>query len=101
MCFFGGGGSGGSGPQSSADMASGGYKPPVKPISTPTSGGNPHSDAATPQGKSAEIMSKQTADRNTMRRADSYGSRNKGATKVASALSSYSNAQTNKTILGS
>ena len=99
MCF----GGGGSGPQSKADIAAGGYRPGASAKSA-TPAGNPNiamRQGAYDSSQSSATVSKQTADRNTMRRADSYGSRNKGATKVASALSSYSNAQTNKTILGS
>jgi len=63
------------GPQSSADIAAGGYRPPgSKTTSTQTNAGNPQSDSATPQGQRAAIQDKQTADRNTIRRADSYGS---------------------------
>ncbi len=89
MCFFGGGGGSGSGPQSSADIASGGYRPPVKTMNTqPTSGANPHNDAATPQGRREATVSKQTANRNVIRRASQ------------SALNNYSSGS-NKTILGS
>ena len=84
MCFFGGGGGGSApGPQSTADRMQGGYTPPVNKV------------------VNRAVQNQNTADRNTMRRADSYGSRNKSSTKVTSALNSYSNAQTNKTILGS
>ncbi len=61
------------GPQSSADKAAGGYRPPGS-STTQTNAGNPQSDSATPQGQRAAIQDKQTADRNTIRRADSYGS---------------------------
>ena len=87
MCFFGGGGSG-SGPQSSADIAAGGYRPPVKTAAQATSGANPHNDAATPQGRREATVSKQTANRNVIRRASQ------------SALNNYSSGS-NKTILGS
>ena len=72
------------GPQSSADKAAGGYRPPgSKTTSTQTNAGNPQSDSATPQGQRAAIQDKQTADRNTIRRADSYGSQQSAAKKVA------------------
>jgi len=114
MCFFGGGGGGASGPQSSADIAAGGYRPPVKTTAQATSGANPHNDAATPQGQRSAVMSKQTADRNTIRRADSYGSRQsmstnkttsnasavQGGKNIMSALNNYNKAN-KKTILGS
>ena len=107
MCFFGGGGGSGSGPQSSADIASGGYRPPVKTMNTqPTSGANPHNDAATPQGRRAAVTTQQTNDRNTMRRADSYGSRQSMSSSaqsgrtIMSALNNYNKAN-KKTILGS
>jgi len=61
------------GPQSSADIAAGGYRPPGS-STTQTNAGNPQSDTATPQGQRAVVQSQQTADRNTIRRADSYGS---------------------------
>jgi hypothetical protein len=105
MCFFGGGGSG-SGPQSSADIAAGGYRPPVKTAAQATSGANPHNDAATPQGKRAAVTTQQTNDRNTMRRADSYGSRQsmsssaQSGKNIMSALNNYNKAN-KKTILGS
>ena len=109
MCFFGGGGSG-SGPQSSADIAAGGYRPPVKTTAQATSGANPHNDAATPQGRRAAVTTQQTNDRNTIRRADSYGSRQanrtpnasavQGGKTIMSALNNYNKAN-KKTILGS
>ncbi len=105
MCFFGGGGSG-SGPQSSADIAAGGYRPPMKTNVQPTSGANPHNDAATPQGRRAAVTTQQTNDRNTMRRADSYGSRQSMSSSaqsgktIMSALNNYNKAN-KKTILGS
>ena len=112
MCFFGGGG-GASGPQSSADIAAGGYRPPVKNTAQATSGANPHNDAATPQGKRSAVTSQNTANRNTMRRADSYGSRQatsqskstsntsavQGGKNIMSALNNYNKAN-KKTILG-
>ena len=61
------------GPQSSADKAAGGYRPPGS-STTQTNTANPHSDSATTQGQRAAVQSQQTADRNTIRRADSYGS---------------------------
>ena len=106
MCFFVGGGGSGSGPQSSADIAAGGYRPPVKTTTQATSGANPHNDAATPQGQRSAVMSKQTADRNTIRRADSYGSRQSMSSSaqsgktIMSALNNYNKAN-KKTILGS
>lgn len=121
MCFFGGGG-GASGPQSSADIAAGGYRPPIKTSSQAVNAANPHSDAATPQGRRAAVTSQNTADRNTIRRADSYGSRQaaskstqtstqsksksnasavQGGKTIMSALNSYNKANNKKTILGS
>ena len=112
MCFFGGGG-GAPGPQSSADKANGGYVPPTS--GQGGNAGNPHNDGATPQGQRSATQSQQTADRNTIRRADSYGSQ-QAATKAKktntsavtsgqntmAALTSYNNNKTNKkTILGS
>ena len=113
MCFFGGGG-GASGPQSSADIAAGGYRPPIKKSTQATSGANPHNDAATPQGQRAAVTSQNTADRNTIRRADSYGSQQaaakskttsnasavQGGKNIMSALNNYNKAN-KKTILGS
>ena len=119
MCFFGGGGGSGSGPQSSADIAAGGYRPPVKTTAQATSGANPHNDAATPQGQRSAVTSQQTADRNTIRRADSYGSRQaaskvvkkdtktynasavQGGKNIMSALNTYNTNKNKKTILGS
>ena len=112
MCFFGGGG-GASGPQSSADIAAGGYRPPMK-TSQAANSANPHNDAATPQGQRAVVTSQNTANRNTMRRADSYGSRQtasqskstsntqavQGGKNIMSALNNYNKAN-KKTILGS
>ena len=108
MCFFGGGG-GAPGPQSSADKAAGGYTPPGKPVK--------------PTVQQIATQNKQTADRNTMRRADSYGSQKAATSASAStttvkksnnsqavasgqntmaALTSYNKNKTNKkTILGS
>jgi len=68
---FGGKSSMPAGPQSKADIAAGGFRPkgyiaPRKQVNA----ANPHSDAATPQGQRSAVTSKQTADRNTMRRAD-------------------------------
>jgi hypothetical protein len=102
MCFFGGGG---VGPQSSADLANTGNK------------------AVKQQVVNKAVQNQQTADKNTMRRADSYGSQ-KAATsasastttaknsnnsqavasgrKTMTALTSYNNNKANKkTILGS
>ena len=99
MCFFGGGG-GASGPQSSADKANGGYTPP---------------------GVNQAVQNQNTADRNTIRRADSYGSQNTasaasttttakktnnaaavaGGQKTMNALNDYNKTKTKKTILGS
>jgi|TARA_R110002167_G_scaffold17603_1_gene67068 hypothetical protein len=113
MCFFGGGGGGAPGPQSSADKATGGYVPPTS--GQGGNAGNPHSDAATPQGQRSATQSQQTADRNTMRRADSYGSQQtassasvkksnatavQGGMKTMNALNDYNKAN-KKTILGS
>ena len=101
MCFFGGGG---VGPQSSADLANTGNK------------------AVKQQVVNKAVQNQQTADKNTMRRADSYGSqkaatsasastttaKNSNNSAVASgrntmaALTSYNNNKANKkTILGS
>jgi len=98
------------GPQSSADKAAGGYKPSVNTTNRTTSNQintfNPHSDTATAQGKRAAIESKQTANRNTIRRADSYGSSaktNKGVTSIMSSKSNWQDtfkSKYNKTILG-
>ena len=122
MCFnFLTGRSGPStGPQSSADIAAGGYRPPGnKNTSTQINAGNPQSDTATPQGKRAAILNQQTTDRNTIRRADSYGSKQAKAkvvkkdTKtynadavasgkgIMSALNTYNTNKSKKTILGS
>ena len=118
MCFFGGGGGGAPGPQSSADRASGGYVPPTS--GQGGNAGNPHNDGATPQGQRSATQSQQTADRNTMRRADSYGSQKaatsasastttaktsnaaavQGGMKTMNALNDYNKAN-KKTILGS
>jgi len=112
MCFFGGGG-GASGPQSSADIAAGGYRPPMKTSTQAANAANPHNDAATPQGQRAAVTNQNTADRNTIRRADSYGSRQaaskpattssavQGGKTIMSALNSYNKANNKKTILGS
>jgi hypothetical protein len=111
MCFFGGGG---SGPQSSADIAAGGYRPPIKTSSQAVNAANPHSDAATPQGQRVAVTNQNTADRNTIRRADSYGSKQaatqsksksntsavQGGKTIMSALNNYNKAN-KKTILGS
>ena len=101
MCFFGGGGGGAPGPQSSADKANGGYVPKQPVVNQ-------------------AVQSQNTADRNTIRRADSYGSQ-KAATsasasnttaktsnsaavqsgmKTMNALNDYNKAN-KKTILGS
>tara|TARA_R110000850_G_scaffold98148_1_gene204081 strand:- start:784 stop:1098 length:315 start_codon:yes stop_codon:yes gene_type:complete len=104
MCFFGGGG-GAPGPQSSADKAKGGYTPPVNSV------------------VNKAVQNQQTADKNTMRRADSYGSQKAatsasastttaknsnnamavaGGQKTMNALNDYNKSKTNKkTILGS
>ena len=113
MCFFGGGG-GASGPQSSADIAAGGYRPPMKTSTQAANAANPHNDAATPQGQRVAVTNQNTADRNTMRRADSYGSKQaaskskttsnaqavQGGKNIMSALNNYNKAN-KKTILGS
>ena len=110
------------GPQSSADKAAGGYRPPGS-STTQTNAGNPQSDTATPQGQRSAVISQQTADRNTIRRADSYGSQlssaKQSAAKVVkekktynqkavasgqnimSALNTYNTNKAKKTILGS
>ena len=115
MCFFGGGG-GASGPQSSADIAAGGYRPGASAKSA-TPAGNPNiamRQGAYDSSQSSATVSKQTADRNTMRRADSYGSRQtasqskstsntqavQGGRNIMSALNNYNKAN-KKTILGS
>jgi hypothetical protein len=108
-----------TGPQSSADKAAGGYRPPG--TSQVASAANPHNDAATPQGQRSAVTSQQTADRNTIRRADSYGSRQasaksvntslnkttnnasavQGGKNIMSALNTYNTNKNKKTILGS
>ena len=102
MCFFGGGG---VGPQSSADLANTGHK------------------AVKQQVVNKAVQNQQTADKNTMRRADSYGSQQAASSASAStttakksnnaqavqggmatmnALNDYNKSRTNKkTILGS
>ena len=100
MCFFGGGG-GAPGPQSSADKASGGYVPKQPVVNK-------------------AVQNQNTADRNTIRRADSYGSQQtassasnsnttaktsnaaavQGGMKTMNALNDYNKAN-KKTILGS
>ena len=99
MCFFGGGG---VGPQSSADLANTGNK------------------AVKQQVVNKAVQNQQTADKNTMRRADSYGSQKaatsasastttastsnaaavQGGMKTMNALNDYNKAN-KKTILGS
>ena len=64
MCFFGGGG-GAPGPQSSADKAKGGYVPKQPVVNQ-------------------AVQNQNTADRNTMRRADSYGSQQAATSASAS-----------------
>ena len=115
MCFFGGGGGSGSGPQSSADIAAGGYRPGASAKAAPPAG-NPNiakRQGAYNSSQSSATVSKQTADRNTMRRADSYGSRQsmstnkstsnasavQGGKNIMSALNNYNKAN-KKTILG-
>ena len=109
MCF----GGGGSGPQSKADIAAGGYRPGASAKSA-TPAGNPNiamRQGAYDSSQSSATVSKQTADRNTMRRADSYGSRQaaskpatssaaQGGRNIMSALNNYNKAN-KKTILGS
>ena len=63
MCFFGGGG---VGPQSSADLANTGNK------------------AVKQQVVNKAVQNQQTADKNTMRRADSYGSQQAASSASAS-----------------
>ena len=102
MCFFGGGGGGAQGPQSSADKNKGGNVPVVQPV------------------VNKAVQNQNTADRNTMRRADSYGSQQtassasnsnttaktsnaaavQGGMKTMNALNDYNKAN-KKTILGS
>ena len=65
MCFFGGGGGGTSGPQSSADKNNSGAVP-VQPV------------------VNKAVQNQNTADRNTMRRADSYGSQQAATSASAS-----------------
>jgi len=92
MCFFTTGYTGAPGPQSSADIAAGGYRPTSnKATSTQTNTGNPQSDAGTSQGRRAAVQNQQTADRNTIRRADSYGSRQASATSASSSLNKKTN----------
>ena len=64
MCFFGGGG-GAQGPQSSADKASGGYVPKQPVVNK-------------------AVQNQNTADRNTIRRADSYGSQQAASSATSS-----------------
>ena len=103
MCFFGGGG---AGPQSSADFADRTNK------------------AVKQQVVNKAVQNQTTADKNTMRRADSYGSQNAasatsaasttttvkktnnaaavaGGQKTMNALNDYNKTKTKKTILGS
>ena len=100
MCFFGGGG-GAPGPQSSADKAKGGYVPKQPVVNK-------------------AVQNQNTADRNTIRRADSYGSQQTASSasnsnttaktsnatavqsgmKTMNALNDY-NKTNKKTILGS
>tara|TARA_R110001606_G_scaffold294083_2_gene441814 strand:- start:280 stop:621 length:342 start_codon:yes stop_codon:yes gene_type:complete len=113
MCF----GGGGSGPQSKADIAAGGYRPGASAKSA-TPAGNPNiamRQGAYDSSQSSATVSKQTADRNTIRRADSYGSQQaaakskttsnasavQGGKTIMSALNSYNNKANKKTILGS
>jgi hypothetical protein len=59
-----------AGPQSSADKAAGGFRPKGNiQARKQVNAANPHNDAATPQGQRSAVMSQQTADRNTIRRA--------------------------------
>ena len=104
MCF----GGGGSGPQSRADIAAGGYRPGAS-AKAATPAGNPNiamRQGAYDSSQSSATVSKQTADRNTMRRADSYGSRQSMSSSaqsgktIMSALNNYNKAN-KKTILGS
>jgi hypothetical protein len=109
-----------TGPQSSADKAAGGYRPPGN-TTTQTNTANPQSDTGTAQGRRAAVQNQQTADRNTIRRADSYGSRQasaksvntslnkttnnvsavQGGKNIMSALNTYNTNKNKKTILGS
>ena len=65
MCFFGGGGGGAQGPQSSADKNKSGAVP-VQP------------------GVNQAVQNQNTADRNAIRRADSYGSQQAASSASAS-----------------
>lgn len=111
MCFFGGGGGGASGPQSRADLAAGGYRPSGASAKAATPAGNPSiakRQGAYDSSQSSATVSKQTADRNTIRRADSYGSRQamkpamsssaQSGKSIMSALNKYNSNK--KTILG-
>jgi hypothetical protein len=68
-----------TGPQSKADIAAGGFRPsgsiqPRKQVNA----ANPHSAAATPQGRRAAVTSQQTADRKTFKRAEAANKRRSG-----------------------
>jgi hypothetical protein len=63
MCFFGGGG---VGPQSSADLANTGNKPVKQQV------------------VNKAVQNQQTADKNTIRRADSYGSQQAASSATSS-----------------
>jgi hypothetical protein len=65
MCFFGGGGGGAQGPQSSADKANSGNAPVQAVVNK-------------------AVQNQTTADKNTMRRADSYGSQQAASSASAS-----------------
>jgi hypothetical protein len=91
-----------TGPQSKADIAAGGYRPPVniKSNAPPANAGNPQSDTGTPQGRRAATQNQQTVNRNRMRRADSYGSRNsgvQGGKSIMGALNNNKSSQQTKT----
>ena len=111
MCFFSGGGGGATGPQSRADLAAGGYRPSGASTTTAAPAGNPNiakRQGAYDSSQSSATVSKQTTDRNTMRRADSYGSRQamkpamsssaQSGQSIMSALNKYNSNK--KTILG-
>ena len=105
-----------TGPQSSADKAAGGFRPSGN-TTTQTNTANPQSDTGTAQGRRAAVQNQQTTDRNTIRRADSYGSKQaaskvvkkvttntsavQGGKNIMNALNDYNKSNNKKTILGS
>ena len=78
MCFFGGGG---VGPQSSADLANTGNKPVKQQV------------------VNKAVQNQQTADKNTMRRADSYGSQ-KAATSASASTTTAKNSNNSQAVQG-